>query len=261
MSKRRNWTEDEVRHALALYLRTSFGLFHNRNPEVINLASSIGRTPNAVALKLCNLAALDDSISQKGMANASKVDRRVWAEFLTDPTGVTAAYELQSSISTPLGVRTDQYEQLPGMLESVEGFDFRKAGERRVETSQRVGQDFFRKIILTSYNERCALTGIEDKRLLNASHIVPWKDDIKNRINPTNGICLNALHDRAFDRHLITFDNNYQMIIAPYVPCIARRELARVETGKLELPSRFLPDQNFLEQHRSVFQEKARTAS
>jgi len=39
-----------------------------------------------------------------------------------------------------------------------------------------------------------------------ASHIVPWAEDERNRLNPRNGLCLNALHDRAFDRHLMWID-------------------------------------------------------
>ncbi len=255
MAERRNWSQEEVRHALALYLRTDFGRFHSGNPDIIDLATRIGRTPSAVALKLSNLAALDTSIPQKGMANASNMDRQVWAEFLNDPDGVLKAYEHQTM---PPRATVSQPNPFPGMAEPAVEFDFTGAGERRVETTQRIGQGFFRKIILISYRERCALTGIEDTRLLNASHIVAWKDDPQNRIpqnriNPSNGICLNALHDRAFDRHLITFDEDYKMKIANHVPRIARRELERVETGRLELPSRFLPDQAFLERHRREF--------
>jgi len=251
--ERRNWSQEEVRHALALYLVTDFGRFHSRNPDVIALAARIGRTPSAVALKLTNLAALDDSIPQKGMANASNMDRQVWAEFLSDPDGVLKAWEHQAM---PPPATASQANPFPGMAEPAAEFDFTGAGERRVKTTQRIGQGFFRKIILTSYRERCALTGIEDTRLLNASHIVAWKSDPQNRINPANGICLNALHDRAFDRHLITFDEDYKMKIADQVPEVARRELERVETGKLEMPSRFLPDQAFLERHRWEFYAK-----
>lgn len=254
MAERRNWSQEEVRHALALYLVTDFGHFHSRNPDVIALAARIGRTPSAVALKLSNLAALDESLPQKGMANASNMDRQVWAEFLDNPDGVLKAWEHQK---IPPPATTSPTKPFPGMAEPAAEFDFTGAGERRVETTQRIGQGLFRRIILTSYRERCALTGIEDTRLLNASHIIAWKDDPQNRINPANGICLNALHDRAFDRHLITFDENYKMKIADRVPAVARRELERVETGKLEMPSRFLPDQAFLERHRRVFYERA----
>lgn len=257
MAERRNWSQEEVCHALALYLRTDFGRFHRLNPDVINLATRLGRTPSAVAMKLGNLAALDSSIPQKGMANASNMDRQVWAEFLVDPNGVLEAYEQQILlIPSSDGVTSQQYQPPQGMDDVAVNFDFTRAGERLVEITQRIGQGFFRRMILTSYRERCALTGIEDSRLLNASHIVAWKDDSQNRINPSNGICLNALHDRAFDRHLITFDEDYRLKIALHVPSVARRELERVETGKLELPSRFLPDQVFLEQHRREFFDK-----
>lgn len=249
MAERRNWSESEVRHALALYLLTDFGRIHSGNPDIISLASQIGRSANAVALKLANLAALDTSLPQKGMAHASATDRRVWDEFLYDPSGVLDAHSQQSQPSLQLG-----------LAEAPAEFIHQVAGERRVETTQRIGQDFFRKMILTSYRQRCALTGIEDIRLLNASHIAAWKEDVENRLNPANGICLNALHDRAFDRHLITFDEDYAMKIAPHVPEVARRELERVDSSRLELPVRFLPDQALLEKHRRTFFEKSREA-
>ena len=45
------------------------------------------------------------------------------------------------------------------------------------------------------------------------SHIKPWAEDKSNRLNPHNGICLNSIHDRAFDRGLITIDKGYKIII------------------------------------------------
>lgn len=256
MPERRNWTENEVRHALTLYLQTTFGRIHRGNPDIINLSFRLGRTPSAVALKLANLAALDTSIPQKGMSNASTMDKKVWTEFFDNPEPILAVFNQQDLDATV----TNEPQNLPGQSISVaEGnaiYEAFGSSERRIETKQRIGQDFFRRIILTSYSGRCALTGIEDKRLLNASHIVAWKDDVRNRINPSNGICLNALHDRAFDRHIITFDEDCRMKIASRVPNIAKRELERVDSGRLELPNRFLPDQTLLEKHRRVFYEK-----
>ena len=63
---------------------------------------------------------------------------------------------------------------------------------------RRSGQDFFRRMIVASYDESCALSGIGDRRLLVASHIVRWADERARRLDPTNGICLNPLLDRAF---------------------------------------------------------------
>ena len=68
----------------------------------------------------------------------------------------------------------------------------------------RVNQRFFRDLILDNYQSQCCLTGIAVPDLLIASHIVPWADDPKNRLNPCNGLCLNALHDKAFDNLAFT---------------------------------------------------------
>ncbi|MCH8862964.1 MAG: HNH endonuclease [Proteobacteria bacterium] len=266
MPERRNWSESEVCHAIALYLVTDFGKIDKRNSDIIELAARIGRTPSAVALKLGNLAAIDTSIPQRGMVNASATDRRVWAEFLTDPASVLDVYRQQPKFERLPEIEIaaaamETQTQSPMLAEDAVKYLHQEGRERRVESTQRIGQDFFRKMILTSYRSRCALTGIEDRRLLNASHIVAWKDDPQNRLNPSNGICLNALHDRAFDRHLITFDEDYRMKIADHVPQVARRELERVDSGRLELPTRFLPGQSFLESHRLEFFEKARTIS
>lgn len=243
---RRNWTVEEVRQALSLYLRLSFGKFHSRNPQVQALARIVGRTPSAVAMKLSNLAALDDSLPQRGMANASATDRKVWADFLAAPDAVVTA--LQTQQDAP---------DLRGFAERQAHYESQQGTSPAAKVTPRVGQSFFREMILTSYNGRCALTGTDDPRLLTASHIVGWAEAPEHRLKPTNGICLNALHDRAFDRHLITFDDNDRMVIAPDVPAEARAQLQRGVT-QLQTPDRFLPDPAFLEVHRRRFHTRQR---
>jgi hypothetical protein len=84
MAKSRRWTEDETRQALTLYGRLEFGQFHQHNPDVIALAHAMDRTPSSIAMKLGNLASLDPAITgtgRKGLEGASKLDRRIWAEF------------------------------------------------------------------------------------------------------------------------------------------------------------------------------------
>lgn len=230
---RRNWSETEVASAISLYLRLDFGKFHSRNPEIIKLAGKLERTPSAIALKLANLAALDVSIPQRGMANASALDRKMWAEFLTSPDRVLQTYATQpkTKLSDP-----------EGFAERQAKYESKQATHRHAIVTTRVGQDFFREMILTSYKSRCALTGTDDPRLLTASHIVGWAEDKSLRLNPSNGIALNALHDRAFDRHLITFNEDFRLVIHSDVPSEARKMLERVNSTKLDMPSRFLPD-------------------
>lgn len=53
------WNRDQLKLAYYLYCQLPFGKFHHRNPEVMKLATLIGRTPSAVAMKLSNFASLD----------------------------------------------------------------------------------------------------------------------------------------------------------------------------------------------------------
>lgn len=59
-----------------------------------------------------------------------------------------------------------------------------------------------------NYGYRCAITGITTREFLVASHIVPWADDETIRLDPSNGICLSTLVDRAFDSGYLEIDDN-----------------------------------------------------
>ena len=48
---RRNWTREETILAFELYCQTPFGKIHKENPDIIELAKLINRTPSAVGLK------------------------------------------------------------------------------------------------------------------------------------------------------------------------------------------------------------------
>ncbi|NDG48675.1 MAG: HNH endonuclease, partial [Rhodospirillales bacterium] len=54
------------------------------------------------------------------------------------------------------------------------------------------------------------LTGITEPALLRASHIKPWArcDTDAERLDVHNGLLLSALWDAAFDRGLVTFDDD-----------------------------------------------------
>jgi hypothetical protein len=61
------WTRDQLLLALRLYLRLPFGKLHALNPEIIDLAKHLGRTPGALAMKACNFATLDPAIQARGV--------------------------------------------------------------------------------------------------------------------------------------------------------------------------------------------------
>jgi putative restriction endonuclease len=236
---RRNWTEPEVVAAIELYLRTPFGKIDQRNPEIVDLARRLDRTSGAVALKMANLASLDTTLDRQGMANASALDRRVWADFMQD---------IDRYVERAGGSPS------PGFAEGLQARFVSDAGREGIDAvslaKRRVGQDFFRRMIVASYDESCALSGITDRRLLVASHIARWADDMARRLDPTNGICLNPLLDRAFDSGLIAFGDDLRVLLPGEAEGRLRDYLRERCAPGLRLPSRFLPDRALIRAHR-----------
>ena len=75
MAGRNNWTREQTMMAFALYRILPSGKWDKRNPTVQRLADHIRRSPSAVALKLGNLASLDENRTAKGLTNCSRLDR------------------------------------------------------------------------------------------------------------------------------------------------------------------------------------------
>ena len=123
------------------------------------------------------------------------------------------------------------------------------------EVQVRQNQHFFRKMILSIYQGQCCLTGLPVQEVLRASHISAWASDTKNRMNPENGLCLSAIYDAAFDRHLISFDEGYRLIFAPslkehYTNEAFKEQFQRLYGKKITMPIKFLPSQELLAKHR-----------
>lgn len=239
----KKWTRDELILAINLYLQIPFGQIHSRNPKIIALANLLGRTPGSVGYKLANLASIDPSISQKGASHCSKLDKEVWYEFCKDWESII--YEADQIL-----LRINQKQEDSRIKEFVEEIPEGKTINATVK--KRVNQNFFRKMILASYNSRCCITGLSMERLLIASHIVPWSQDSKNQLNPQNGLCLNALHDKAFDCGLITLDESYKVVLSKRMASDHSVKFILETEGKvITLPHRFKPEQHFLDYHRN----------
>jgi putative restriction endonuclease len=246
MSPRRDWTRDELIVAFNLYCRIPFGRIHIRNPEIIALAKALGRTPSSVSWKLANFARLDPELRSrkiKGASHGSKAEEDVWNEFKDDWGAL--AFKSQRLLAKFLHV--PPVELFPE-IRVPEGLT------RETMVKIRVNQSFFRAAVLAAYNSRCCITGIAIPALLTASHIVPWADDAKNRTNPRNGLCLNALHDRAFDSGLLTVTPDYRILVSKRLKSCGEGSLARrlfnyYEDRRIKLPDRFIPDPEFLKYH------------
>lgn len=67
----------------------------------------------------------------------------------------------------------------------------------------------FKDRVLTAYSNACAMCGLQ-LRLLDAAHILPAAHP-DSTDETQNGIALCALHHRAYDRGLVTFDTGYRI--------------------------------------------------
>ncbi|NLZ04709.1 MAG: HNH endonuclease [Phycisphaerae bacterium] len=269
-AERREWSDAELLVTFRLYCRTAFGRLHQHNPEIIRLAELIGRTSSAVAMKACNFASLDPQQQVRGikaLGNVSRADRELWEAFRNDSEAV--AQEAEAAYATLIGKDVEDHIPELGCTEMdaartlsaakrkvVDEFKMPDGTtERDAVVKTRRVQSFFRATVLASYDGRCALTGLAIPELLNASHIIPWSVDEKRRADPCNGICLNAFHDRVFDRGLISFDENLCVIVSPIVgelgECdIHRQQLLGISGRLLRVPERFQPDTAALDYHR-----------
>lgn len=131
----------------------------------------------------------------------------------------------------------------------------REGREKVVEIRQRINQAVFRRWTLANYNQECCVTGINVPQLLRASHISAWASDERNRMNPENGLCLSATYDAAFDRHLISFDDDFRMVLSKCIREYCTKEVCRryfqsYEGVKIQMPVRYFPDRELLAIHR-----------
>ncbi len=249
-----NWSREELIVAFNLYCKTPFTKINASNKAVKALAPVIGRSASAVALKLANFARLDPALQKRnisGMKHGSKGEVEVWNEFngnweelVWQSEKILAEFKNESLENTVEIFKKD----LPA-----------EGKERESFVKTRVNQSFFRKTILASYDNHCCITGFSLPELLVASHIVPWAVDKDNRMNPCNGLCLNALHDKAFDKGLITITPEYTIKISKILTA-KKSEMGiffiPYDGRKITLPQKFYPSKEFIEYHNKyIFRE------
>ena len=87
----------------------------------------------------------------------------------------------------------------------------------------RRGEGIFR-INLEKIENACRLTGVDDKRLLIASHIKPWRlSDNSEKLDGNNGLLLSPHVDRLFDRGWISFSDKGEILFSSNETAIAMK--------------------------------------
>ena len=249
------WTRDESVLAINLYCKIPFGQMHSRNADVIELAHLIGRTPSSVARKLGNFASFDPKLKERGvrgLENASKLDKEIWREYMEDWD--EQFFESEKLLAKKKHTTIEKTYQI-----DLENLPLVDGMERQRLVMVRVNQSQFRKIVLSNFNNQCCITGIGITELIVASHIAPWSIDKSNRLSPQNGLALNTLHDKAFDKHLITITEDLKIKISPkfykHSDILSIKQNFIDYDGKsLIEPKKFYPGAEFLKIHNERFE-------
>ncbi len=238
-----SWSRDELLAAFNLYCKIPLNQINVSNTTLISFAQSLDRNIREITSRFLNFSKFDivkETIENTSIKNESLLIRE---EFENDWN--KSVLESESQLI--------KFEN----MERTQNFPVGK--ERNSNVKTRVNQNFFRLSVLSSYNNSCCISGLKIIELLNASHIVPWVIDEKNRLNPHNGLCLNALHDRAFDRGYITITPDFKIKISKTISLYAdsktvEKFFLQFQDSKINLPQRFLPEKAFLEFHnKNIF--------
>ncbi len=204
----------------------------------------LGRTPASIARKLGNLGAFDPQLAAQdisGLKHGSKLDRRVWDEFHNDWNGlVLLAHRLRDRYVASAGAALPVIPEGPS--------------ERIVTAKQRLHQAFFRDAVISSYSNRCCITGLPIVECLVAGHIVPWHVDERRRADPTNGLCLSATFDRLYETGLITVERDMTVTVSKHIGGLrdlsVRKLVAQIHGRRISAPTRFPPNHDCLLWHR-----------
>jgi predicted restriction endonuclease len=120
----------------------------------------------------------------------------------------------------------------------------------------RKGQGKYRSSLIDEMSE-CLITRVNDERMLIASHIKPWAvcENDEERIDKYNGLLLTPTYDRLFDQGFISFSNDGEIYVSPYLSPLNTKKLGLIPNKKYDLQEH-KKRSFYLEYHRqSIFKK------
>jgi len=249
--KQQLWSREETIVAFNLYCKIPFAKATKSLPEIIELSKLIGRTPSSVGMKIGNIGRLDPELQKRGISglqHGAQMESKVWEEF--NGNWDALAYESERLL------RKFKGEDERILNEEIENIPLPIGADKMQAVKARVNQNFFRTAVISAYNNRCCIAGIDATKLLIASHIKPWRDSNPEteRTNPRNGLCLCSLYDKAFDVGLMTIDSDYKIVLSKSLRNALPHDVVhdfflRYEGKSITLPYRFKPLRELLVWH------------
>jgi len=246
------WTREQEIVALYLYCLIPFNKVNGANPHIIKMAEIIGR-PNANSLKakIGNFGKFDTNLEAVGLGHTSHLDEEIWKKYC----GHWQELEIDAL------QLIDKFKNNNHNEQSIIPF-IPTGKEREVIVKQRTNQYLFRNMVLSAYNNTCCISGIARPELIEACHIIDWAGDEANRMNPCNGLAMNVLFHKAYDKYYLGINPDLKVVISDKLYDDLRGEdrnktynLFNPFNGqKITLPKKFKPNIEFIEMHYSKFQ-------
>lgn len=241
------WTREDIVIAYALYCITPFNKINPRNKVIQQVAEIIPHSAASIAMRMQNFRHLDPK-GGNGLGHVAKKDILIYEEFKHD----WGALSLEAETLTGLALFDSSPLQGAKPLSSITNHG--KVSRER---------HFFKKAVLSTYNDRCYISGCALPQMLVASHIKPYSKcrSAAERVNPENGICLNTFYDKAFDSGLITITPSMKLHVSPAVKIATQdsftaKWLIALDNTFLPPPPRFSPRRDLLEYHNDVIFKK-----
>lgn len=124
--------------------------------------------------------------------------------------------------------------------------------DRAVTTKSRgIAQRLFRGNLLRLWEGSCAVTSVQEPRVLRSSHIKPWADSsVQEKVDHFNGLLLIPNFDALFNEGLISFQNDGRVIVSQEWRADDKRRMHI--TPDLRLRTVHPESCRYLEYHRDV---------
>lgn len=237
------WSRSDIVIAYALYCITPLNQIRPTNKVIQQVSEIIPHSVASIVMRMHNFQHLDPK-GGEGLGHVAKKDIPIYEEFKHDWGALSIEAE------TLTGLALFDSTPLHGAKPLSDLTDHRRVTRERV---------FFKKAVLSAYDDRCYISGCTLPQMLIASHIKPYSKcrSEADRVSPDNGICLNTFYDKAFDAGLITITPTMTLHVSPLVKChpddnFTRKWLLNLENKVLPTPRRFPPRKMFLEYHNDI---------
>lgn len=151
-------------------------------------------------------------------------------------------------------LETDPNE-IDAFREQIKQESYEVADSTATRKTRGSAQKVFAEAVKNNYGYQCAITGIVTREFLVAAHIVPWSEDQSIRLDPSNGICLSLLVDRAFETGYLQIEDDLTIRIdwdKVGDDQVLRSQLESYDGRQLNAPKQRAPQPGYLRRRRAL---------